>query len=84
MPEDLDQIAAAAPEDVEIAVGAGAKVISIGTSAGDLPLNFHPAAVRVSGFCTPSGTGAAHFRCTKNCLCQRSVDHSAQKISEVA
>lgn len=23
----------------------------------DLPLNFHPAAVRVSGFCTPSGAG---------------------------
>src|SRR5713101_5056763 len=25
----------------------------------DLPLNFHPAAVRVSGFCTPSGAGGA-------------------------
>ncbi|MFH0303413.1 RNA-directed DNA polymerase, partial [Bradyrhizobium sp. 31Argb] len=27
--------------------------------ATDLPLNFHPAAVRVSGFCTPSGAGGA-------------------------
>ena len=26
---------------------------------GDLPLNFHPVAVRVSGFCTPSGAGGA-------------------------
>ena len=25
----------------------------------DLPLKFHPAAVRVSGFCTPSGAGGA-------------------------
>jgi hypothetical protein len=25
----------------------------------DLPLNFHPAAVRVSGFCTPCGAGGA-------------------------
>jgi hypothetical protein len=25
----------------------------------DLPLNFHPVAVRVSGFCTPSGAGRA-------------------------
>jgi RNA-directed DNA polymerase len=27
--------------------------------ASDLPPNFHPAAVRVSGFCTPSGAGGA-------------------------
>src|SRR5258705_10415278 len=26
---------------------------------GDLPLNFHPALVRASGFCTPSGAGGA-------------------------
>jgi hypothetical protein len=25
----------------------------------DLPLNFHPLAIRVSGFCTPSGAGGA-------------------------
>jgi transposase len=27
--------------------------------ASDLPLHFHPVAVRVSGFCTPSGAGGA-------------------------
>jgi hypothetical protein len=31
----------------------------LGMGAGDLPPNFHPAAVRVSGFCTPSGAGGA-------------------------
>lgn len=28
-------------------------------SANDLPLNFHPVAIRVSGFCTPIGAGGA-------------------------
>ncbi|MVT55735.1 hypothetical protein GPL17_35625, partial [Bradyrhizobium yuanmingense] len=30
-----------------------------GLLSNDLPLDFHPAAVRVSGFCTPSGAGGA-------------------------
>jgi hypothetical protein len=30
-----------------------------GSLIGDLPPNFHPAAIRVSGFCTPSGAGGA-------------------------
>jgi hypothetical protein len=32
---------------------------AINLAAADLPLNFHPAAIRVSGFCTPSGAGGA-------------------------
>jgi hypothetical protein len=36
------------------------KEYSIITNAEiDLPLNFHPAAIRVWGFCTPSGAGGA-------------------------
>ena len=33
--------------------------LSPGQIGGDLPLNFHPAAVRVLRFCTPSGADGA-------------------------
>ena len=63
--EDEVQFAAVsvAPEQPAWAARAGTGgTIEIVFSSGDLPPNSHPAAVRVSGFCTPLGVGVTCHR----------------------
>jgi hypothetical protein len=68
-PEEIDQEAPLPAEEVTIEVTCETTVIERVTVSEhylaveyvpvDLPLNVHPVAVRVSGFCTPSGAGGA-------------------------